>query len=156
MYRFIIKGAASCSTRVQPSPFSSFSFLFNATHPSTYFLPSISKGALVILKSSKDSGTENCGSFHLEWRKHCWTFWVFIQKILGFRQYRKIWFSHARNIATVPRAQKVEGPSAAGFPPPHSTQLALLSPICFTDLKGRELATRLCNPRWLDSTMKDW
>jgi hypothetical protein len=36
----------------------------------------------------------------------------------------------------VPRAQKVEGPSAAAFPHPHPTQLALLSPICFTDLKG--------------------
>jgi hypothetical protein len=29
---------------------------------------------------------------------------------------------------------------------PAPTQLALLSPICFTDLKGRELATRR-NPR---------
>jgi hypothetical protein len=56
-----------------------------------------------------------------------------------------IFSSHYSDV--VPRAQKVEGPSAAGFPPPHSTQLALLSPICFTDLKGRELATRLCNPQ---------
>ena len=41
---------------------------------------------------------------------------------------------------------KVEGQVRLDYSPA-PTQLALLSPICFTDLKGRELATRLCNPQ---------
>ena len=40
---------------------------------------------------------------------------------------------------------KVEGQVRPDYSPA-PTQLALLSPICFTDLKGRELATRR-NPR---------
>jgi hypothetical protein len=53
-----------------------------------------------------------------------------------------------------PASPEKEDQRAAGSPAA-LTQLALCLRFA-PDLKGRELATRLCNPQWLDPTMKDW
>ena len=54
-------------------------------------------------------------------------------------------FSEGNNDYLSREPHKVEGQVRLDYSPA-PTQLALLSPICFTDLKGRELATRR-NPR---------
>ena len=46
-----------------------------------------------------------------------------------------------------PASPESRRPKCGCVSSPAPTQLTLLSPICFTDLKGRELATRLCNPQ---------